>query len=287
MNNMRQLGVAALNYETTHTHFPPGLGYYNEHNPSANKDFGTWLFYLLQHLEENNLFEQSRGLLDFPPPTGRKIVRYPGNNEVYGEPVSTFLCPSDPSMERYGVVTIDDVVFGATCYVPNAYGVSAKSKFIQDEDKWDTNPQAKTRFKDITDGTTHTILHAEKYAHCTNSDMDPAFQEGGGAWAYCTSPKFDWLPPPMKGPAKGFQPGFAIPVLKNRKAPNPIGPTSLFQNHPREGDCDPTRASTAHTGGMVTGFVDGRVHILAAGMTGDVWWAAVTHNEGDRPDFDW
>jgi prepilin-type N-terminal cleavage/methylation domain-containing protein len=287
-NNMRQLGLAAHHYHDTYNHFPPGIGYYDPQNSSANKDFGTWLFYLLRYLEERSLFDHSMGSVPFPE--GPKLGHYPGNNGVYSQPVRTFLCPSDASVESNGVVTIEDVgarrrrtreVFGATCYVPNAL-VSATSTFVNNE-PIATNPQARTRLKQITDGSSHTILHAEKYAHCTNSDMDPAFRDGGGAWAYCTSPLFKWLPPPMQMPPKGFQPGFAIPILKLRNAPNVIGPASRFQIQPPEGRCDPTRASTAHSG-MVTGLADGSVQTLTAEMSGDAWWAAVTPNEGDMPD---
>jgi type II secretory pathway pseudopilin PulG len=281
MNNMRQLGLAAQHYHDTHKHFPPGIGYYDKMNPRANKDFGGWLFYLLQFLEERNLFDRSLGNVPFPE--GPKNGHYPGNNNVYSQPVQTFLCPSYPGVEANGVVMIDGVVFGATNYVPNAL-ISAKNEWNPIK----TNPEGKTRISKISDGASKTILHAEKYSRCTNEDMDPLFREGGAAWAYLTSPLYDWLPaPPMTPPAKGYQPGFAIPILRERGAPNAIFPQSIFQVQPAEGKCDPTRASTAHSGGMVTGFVDGSVHILAAGMNGEVWWALVTPNEGEVLNADW
>ena len=34
---------------------------------------------------------------------------------------------------------------------------------------------------DVPDGTSNTILHAEKYARCTNTIMLPQFQDGGAA----------------------------------------------------------------------------------------------------------
>src|SRR6185295_1563801 len=98
---------------------------------------------------------------------------------------------------------------------------------------------------------------------------------GGAAWAYTTTPVFPWQPPPMTLPGKAFQPGFAIAALVARGAPNAIGPGSIFQVQP-SGNCDPTRTATAHTGGMMVGMADGSVRLLAAGMSGDVWWAAVT-----------
>ena len=84
-------------------------------------------------------------------------------------------------------------------------------------------------------------------------------------------------------------PGFAIPALAARGAPNAIGPGSIFQVHPTPflGNCDPTRASTAHTGGILVGLADGSVRTLAPSMSGDTWWAAVTPKGDEVQGSDW
>ena len=162
-----------------------------------------------------------------------------------------------------GVVLVDGVSFGASSYGPNAL-VSALNNFTTNPPT--STPQGRARIpNDFADGTSHTILHAEKYARCTNTDMAPAFQDGGTAWAYCTAPLFPWQPPPMTLPGKAFQPGFAIAALATRGAPNAIGPGSIFQVQPIPGNCDPTRAATAHTGGMVVGLADGSVRTSGRG----------------------
>lgn len=283
-NNLRQLGLAAHHYHDAYKHLPPGIGYYPT---SANGVFGTYSFHLLRFLEEANLYDRSLGSVSFPPPDGPTTVHYPGNNNVYSQPVPTFLCPSDPSVEPGGVVTIDGIVWGALSYVPNAL-VSARADLTKSPPV--INPQGRARIpNDFADGTSHTILHAEKYARCTNTDMPPAFQDGGTAWAYTTSVLFPWQPPPMTPPGKAFQPGFAIAALVGRGAPNAIGPGSIFQVQPTPflGNCDPTRASTSHSGGIVVGMADGSVRNLAPGMSGDIWWAAVTPSGHDMQGSDW
>ena len=82
-------------------------------------------------------------------------------------------------------MTINGVSFGASCYAPNAM-VIAKNDLSSKPPV--TSPQGKARLADITDGTSNTILHAEKYARCSNTTMAPAFRDGGTAWAYCTCP---------------------------------------------------------------------------------------------------
>jgi Protein of unknown function (DUF1559) len=151
-------------------------------------------------------------------------------------------------------------------------------------------PQGKTRIvADILDGTSNTILHAEKYARCSNTTMASPFRDGGTAWAYCTALVFPWQPPPMNLPGKAFQPGFAIQALANLGAPNAIGAGSIFQVQPTPflGNCDPTRAATSHAGGMLVGLADGSVRTLPPSLSGATWWAAVTPSCGDVLGSDW
>ena len=71
----------------------------------------------------------------------------------------------------------------------------------------------------------------------------------------------------------------------------PVGLSSKFQYQPipdgkvrisvsRAGfdsSCDPTRAQTAHTGGMVIGMADGSARTLAIGVSDKTWWQLVRY----------
>ncbi len=273
-NNLKQLGLAAQHYHDAHQHLPPGVGYY----PPAGGAFGTYFFHLLPYLEQDARYRNALGSVSFPPPDGATLVFYPGNNNVYSQPVEIFLCPSDPSVGPGGVVTVNGVSFGASSYAPNALVVAPNG------------PQGKARLTaDIPDGTSNTLLHAEKYARCSNTSMVPAFRDGGTAWAYCASLVFPWLQPPMDLPPQAFGPGFAIPAFAARGAPDAVGEGSRFQVRPTPflGNCDPTRASTAHAAGMLVGLADGSVRTLAPGLSGTTWWAAVTPSGGEVLGPDW
>ena len=121
-NNVKQLGLAAHTYHDSHGHLPPVIGYY----PPAGGTFGTYFFHLLPFLEQGSLFDSSWGPVLFPPPDGGTAAFYPGNNNVYSRRPNVFLCPSDPSFGPDGVVTINDVSFGASSYAANALVISAK-----------------------------------------------------------------------------------------------------------------------------------------------------------------
>src|SRR6476646_5498295 len=141
-NNLRQLGLAAHHFHDVNQHLPPGIGYY----PSAGDAFGTYHFHLLPYLEQENLYRAALGTLEFPAPDGPRTVSYPGNNTVYSRPVSVFLCPSDPSIGAEGVVTINGVPFGASCYAPNSMLI-AKNDLSRNPPV--TSPQGKARLTDI------------------------------------------------------------------------------------------------------------------------------------------
>jgi prepilin-type N-terminal cleavage/methylation domain-containing protein len=276
-NNLKQVGLAAHNYHDTQGHLPPVMGYY----PPAGGDFGTSFFHLLPYVEQGPLHESARGLVPFPAPDGPTPAYYPGNNDVYSRRVSGFLCPSDPSVGRDGVVTINGAPFGASSYAANALVISEKPM---------PGPQGRARIPaDIADGTSNTLLVAEKYARCTNPTLAPPFRDGGTAWAYGAPLIFSWLPPPMTPARSGFGPGFAIRAFAAMGAPDAIGEGSKFQVRPTPflGNCDPTRASTPHAGGILVGLTDGSVRTLAPTMSGKTWWAAVTPSEGDVLGSDW
>jgi hypothetical protein len=259
-----------------HQHFPPGVGY---HPFTANCTFGTYFFHLLPYVEQDPLFRSSLDLAPFLLPVGPTTLYYPGNNNVYSRPVVTFVCPSDPSVESGGIVMIKGYPFGAASYAPNG--------LISGTAPPTPGPQGKTQMLAITDGTSNTILHAEKYARCSNTTMSPMFRDGGTAWAYCTAVVFPWQPPPMDLPPRGFGPGFAIAGFVNLGAPDAVGPRSKFQVQPTLGNCDPTRASTPHPSGILVGLADGSVRTLAPSMSGTTWWAAVTPSGGEVLGPDW
>jgi hypothetical protein len=246
-NNLKQLGLASHHCHDLYGKLPPGLGFFP--GPSA---YGNAFFHLLPFLEQDNLYAASSG--------------FAGNNDVFSEPIKTFVCPSDPSVRADGRVTNNQgKIWGAGSYAGNVqvFAIVWPNGELRDT-------EGKTRLTDITDGTSNTILFAEKYARCTKYP----FMEGGNFWAY-------WV---TGNTVQPLHPGFAISWTEYS-----IGPGSKFQTRPRPymGDCDPTLASTPHLVGMQVCLADCSVRTISSGVSDTTWWAACTPRGGEVLGSDW
>jgi prepilin-type processing-associated H-X9-DG protein len=189
--------------------------------------------------------------------------------------LKVYNCPSDPTLpgEPY-----TDVLFGyqwATgSYAGNMLVFAVLPNPVQFNTvlSWQGGARIPASFRD---GTSNTILFAERYAVCVSDSLG---KQRANLWDF-------WLPPPYLngGVGHAYLPYFAIPTSDG----NPLGPASLFQVQPQQGDCDPSRASTAHPGGMQVLLADGSVRTLSAGMSGTTWWAAVTPAGREVLGSDW
>jgi prepilin-type N-terminal cleavage/methylation domain-containing protein/prepilin-type processing-associated H-X9-DG protein len=246
---LRQLGTALHNYHGDYGRFPPGIGDFPR---GGGQPFGNALLHLLPYLEQDNLVRSSNQWDD---------------GWLHSQPVKAFLCPADPTVGTDGLVRdrLGDI-WGASSYAGNAQVFCQVDPFgvlvhVQGR------PNLLSSFPD---GTSNTILIAEKYARCTNTTL--FYREGGSFWAYAKT-----------GPlAEPFHPGFAISWTAES-----IGPLSVFQYQPGLKNCDPTRASTPHTGGINVCLADGSVRLIGHPVSGAVWWAACTPARGEVIEANW
>jgi prepilin-type N-terminal cleavage/methylation domain-containing protein len=118
-NNLKQLGLAAMNYESSYGTLPPSLVLNIGNPPGGSGQPGfpypaivhSWAPNFLPYIEQENLFR----LYDmrFPWFSSPAIVPgTPDNQAVLRNPIKTFICPSAPGgIERR---TTDSFTFGAT-----------------------------------------------------------------------------------------------------------------------------------------------------------------------------
>jgi prepilin-type N-terminal cleavage/methylation domain-containing protein len=304
INNLKQWGLAVHNCHDTFKRLPPALGIFpGRPGPGgavpAGGGAGVGTFHLLAFMEQGNLYKSSLGPAPFLTGSATATIYYPGNNQVYSQVIPPFVCPSDPTIEGNGTVTLLGFVWGASSYGFNAliFSKSNGIAYTQSGLGWipsgSYDPDGAARIPaSMPDGTSNTILMGHKYAKCGNA----AYPNGGSVWAYgaLTSPV---LPDPMNGGGTAAQkkvpqpmyPGFEISFFA--AYPNggstTVGYASLFQVQPVIGNCNPFVASTPHTSVMPACMGDGSVRGIGSGISATTWWYACTPTGGEVLGSDW
>jgi hypothetical protein len=245
LNNLRQSGMAVHMFHEYHERIPPALGNVGE------RYWGSYWYHLLPYVEQEPLFKASE--------VGGSYSAM--NNDVYTRSIKLWLCPSDPSIPTDKTVSDEKgYKWGVMSYGGNAWlgcDWDAAGNWLSMAGQYRIPTS-------ITDGTSNTILHVEKYAVCTDSD-NPI---GGTAWAYCRT--------------EDDAPNLWHGVLVD-------GPTCMFQVRPTPyiGKCNPELASTGHPGGTMVGLVDGSVRFVSSGIGPVIWWYLQTPRGGENLPSDW
>jgi prepilin-type N-terminal cleavage/methylation domain-containing protein len=280
-NQMRQLGIATHNCNDTIGRLPPAEGWFPGAVPASGGGWGGVFLFLFPYLEQANLYNSA--VTTGPNPLGDN----PGPNQPYvsgaagvGTPFfigaqsfKGYVCPSDYTCSPQ---LYTDLIYGyqwsTSSYAGNflLFGVLDSTNTIV------LSYQGSSSIpKSFPDGTSNTILIAERFAICNSNSMGLA---RANLWDY-----FENSANLFTGPGHDYYPFFALPTVNG----NNIGPISLFQVQPTPGNCDPSRTSTAHIGGMEVVLADASVRTLASGMSGTTWWASCTPAGGEVLGPDW
>jgi prepilin-type N-terminal cleavage/methylation domain-containing protein len=215
----------------------------------TGKPLGNALVHLLPYVEQGNLLATPRNW---------------DEEALYSARIKIFECPSDPSLAPEGVQ--DNL---GRKFAPCSYAGNVQVFCCVDREGVLISPEGTPVLdRSFPDGTSNTILFTEKYSRCTNT----TYPIGGSCWAYSATGR-DQEP---------LHPGFAISWNVGS-----TGPQSKFQNRPDPKDCDPTRASTPHVGGIMLCMADAAVRPLAPSVSGGTWWALCTPGGGEVLGPDW
>jgi prepilin-type N-terminal cleavage/methylation domain-containing protein len=293
-NNLKQIGLATHNLNDTYNSLPPAGPHFpvvaSDQLTMYNGAFGNPFFHLLPFIEQGNLYNASVITSPFSYPSASYHYNTGALDATARQILKTYICPSDPSVGS-GVITNPSVgihdPFAVGCYAFNyqvfaftgtpLLGVAPPLQLVGPGFTAGTygDPsgeyQGKARIPStLTDGTSNTILYAEKYARCLTSSRPPINGPGterGCLWAWWDS---GWV----------YYPRFAWQTWWGTGA----GPASKFQVRPTpflgaNSQCDGARASTSHQVMQVV-LGDGSVRSLAASIDAQLWWDLCTPQDG-------
>jgi prepilin-type N-terminal cleavage/methylation domain-containing protein/prepilin-type processing-associated H-X9-DG protein len=253
-SNLKNLGLALHQYENTFSKFPPS----RVDRPvleagvtaAVNHGFGA---FILPFLEQTALAQKYRWNL---------FNHDPANQPVVSTQLKILQCPS---AEPDRVMTFDAYSYGGrgacTDYAPTEAvdSVLARMGLIDTVANYHgvLSLNAMTRLRDITDGTSNTVLLVEDAGR-------PRQWRMGHAGPDQTIYGCPWV-------------GYSNPIVVGGAAPNGVsrpGPCALNCSNDQE-------IYSFHAGGANTAFVDGSVHFLKTGLDIRVLARLVTRAGGE------
>src|SRR5947207_5852721 len=168
-NNLKQIGLAALQFEEVYKRLPPGAVW-----SSSGTSKGSMYVYLLPYLEQSNLY----GAFDLSQ-TSIDGSKFPGSSTLIGSTViPAFLCPSDPHPKQYLTLASHnyaasrgptDVFSNPSCPCTNPWQSLTQAP-LDDPQKFAgpfTRLGTVVRLSEVTDGLTNTIFFGEVRPRCS------------------------------------------------------------------------------------------------------------------------
>ena len=254
-NNLKQLGLALHNYESTHRVLPPG--YVHKFDPAgsgANHLGYSWGCLMLPYLEQTPLYEEFNiNLPAFDP-----VNRIPRERRM-----AVFLCPSDPYSDHGFVVRDPSSTpvekYAAASYAAN-WGPSDAVTNLDDTPLQSSgvfHRNSRSGLRDITDGLSNTLLLGER----TNGP----------------------IPHPSGGIHSVFETAWSAAVREITDPTDDHGHMVLFetQYRPNQSGTDDKGLSAPHTGICQFTIGDGSVRAISENIDDRVYNALGTRAGGE------
>ncbi|MFO0890360.1 MAG: DUF1559 domain-containing protein [Isosphaeraceae bacterium] len=290
-NNLKQIMLATMNYESAQGSFPTGkAAWANPLDPTIPAEHMGWgaLAIIQPYFEGSPVFQSINFTIGILGGPGQNYANWPENLTVYRTSISSLLCPSDGYPEE--VPAADPTPFkgcnylaisGAGEVVDGILGNGAKAKGVFFTNSW-------VRLSGITDGTSNTVAFSESlrgpgsagnYEVAAGTSSDPRrFLNNGGSQA---------------GTADGCNAPIAQSAIRmgawfvGNYEDGTMGNTTLPPNTPVM-DCtfhsaaSPWKSARSnHPGGVNAAFADGHVSFVKNTVNELTWRALGTRAGGE------
>ncbi len=282
-NNLRQLGVALLDFENAKRQLPSGGQGTLQGTTTTSYDLHSTFTLILPYLEYSEL----AAMMNLRYAYNDK--NWPSNQMAAKTRLPVLLCPSNPYREE------DPQGYGQTEYVPTVHtDIDPVTGVIKNDTRQDgALALGGTRLAKITDGTSHTIALAEDspvnyetvFPYITGMSADPVMAAGKSADTPTPSgfrAMNRWAEPDNGAGISG--PGNATAGSLRGIVNNNMEPTGGPADCPwKQANCGPNgEIFSYHTGGAHVVLCDGSVTMLNEEIDPRVVRKLVTRAEGTQ-----
>ena len=294
---------------------PPPKGPGGPDGVNGQRGVGVPHEFLLPFIEQDNVYNH---MLTLKPGRARSPLGWNDPAPVSRAAViKTYICPSDPVAgtgtlpQNPGSVpgsttsyAVNGLVFGGCAFSPGT-GLGTPTATISNFAAWsykggvdqlgnnggilggDGTPTPPFYYATIPgsmpDGTSNTVVFAEKLTFCMLAPQGPAdiakygACSGAGGTIYCGGTQ--WSDPLLDF----FAPVYNI--LTNNGIVTTAATPQFSPNY--QTNCDPTRPSGMHSGVILVGMGDGSVRTVSSGVSPLTWMLANVPNDGLVLGSDW
>jgi hypothetical protein len=285
-NNLKQMSLALHNMNDTYGVLPLPFGSYPTSGAKVSGQtdqrqgmVGTVQYFLLPFIEQENVYKA-------------QAVLHP-DSWWCGYTIKTYYGPADPSAPADGYPDHVRPRYG-TSYAPNeavfASGVTITPGFRDGKPPRTPNPVARIPAT-FTDGTSNTVVFAEKYMICGPTNNRHAAFYWGETCLNCGSPSsfniaYQGACNRLGGDTTyvGSPPMFYQSTTANGRPMNQVVPP---QAKPSPNACNPCLLQGPNAGGILVGLGDGSVRMVSSGISQVTWANAVNPADGNTLGPDW
>jgi prepilin-type N-terminal cleavage/methylation domain-containing protein len=316
-NNLKQISLAVHNTHDAYSRLPPQSATF------GGAYYAPLMYHILPYIEQDTVWRQAK-YLDYTAQVGGEFVTpkpattidigvlWPTwdsvnvsiNKFLRQTSIPVYHCPTDPTLYPYGPEGAShaaDWQYGDTSYAGNflVFGNHPVGNLLSKDvapntSNYETIWDAKRTLQGFPDGTSNTIMFAEKYAACDSISLGGAWWMRGVFHGY-SSPS---QTPGTGAPQDSFPGDRLSAVFAGGVGSDGVrwtqGPASKFLVKPRSpfaptsqgGQCDLRLASTSHENIQVA-MSDGSVRSISSSIDPNTWAAALTPDVGDTLGSDW
>jgi prepilin-type N-terminal cleavage/methylation domain-containing protein/prepilin-type processing-associated H-X9-DG protein len=283
-NNLKQLGLAAHNYENTVGRLTPG----NTDQPDPS--IASAIVLLLPYVEQSSKYSQFDFTSNIDTSTTNALART--------QDVPIFLCPSDPSTGQRAD-SGSPTPYGRCNYYANL-GINANWRNADPGTGGPFYNKSQVKIVEIADGTSNTAMFAEvKRGAFPDHTLYDATLIPSADWdASITKPpasNYEFTPLSQcdagnPNPTNSYHDSIGLKYYRGRHPycyythtfpPNREGPDCISHTSNNSGHFG---ARSYHAGGINVLFGDGSVHFITNGINFPTWKALGTRGGGEAVD---